>query len=154
MSKQYNQFIQAIMREQQPDKEKLISLASLIRKEFQLIVQREAILTFHRKDGHLVDFSSWLTEEQFKKYIIHVPDLLFFIKGKLWIIELDGYIHYVKDSIVKKDYDRNACYERAKLNTIIIGEWDILIKLKKKADRSATVAEIWPEIKERISKLV
>ena len=94
MSNKYNQFIKQQMKNEQPDKHKLIKIATAMRKEFNLTVQREAILTFSREDDHLVNFSSWLTEEQYKKYIIHVPDLLFFIGNKMWIFEIDGYIHY------------------------------------------------------------
>jgi hypothetical protein len=142
------------MRNEQPDKEKLISLASLIRKEFGLVVQREAILTFSREDDSFIGFQSWLNEEQFKKYIIHVPDLLFFVNGVLWIMEIDGYIHYVKNSVMIKDEERDRIYDAAKLNWKKINEWEVLIKHGKKPNRSATVKEIWPEVKCFVQKLV
>ncbi|MHA2054770.1 MAG: hypothetical protein ACW99F_14380 [Candidatus Hodarchaeales archaeon] len=152
--KRYNQFIQRQMRNEQPDKEKLISIASLIRKEFGLTVQREAILTFDKETGQLKEFASWITEEQYRSSVIHVPDLLFFIKGQLWILELDGYIHYCKTSVAKKDLSRNECYERANLNVLIISEWEVLIDLGLKANRSANVNELWPTIKKIIENLV
>ena len=93
-------------------------------------------------------------EEQFKKYVIHVPDLLFFIKGKLWILEIDGYIHYCKNSVKIKDIERNRIYDAAKLNWLKIEEWEILIKIGKEPNRSATASELWPEIKEIIEKII
>ena len=152
--KRYNQFIQHQMRNEQPDKEKLISIASLIRREFGLTVQREAIFTFDKNDGHLVNFSCWLTEEQFKNHIIHVPDLIFFVKGRLVILEIDGYIHYVKHSVVIKDEVRDECYNKAKLHWYKIDELVVLLQLGKKPDRSATVQELWPEIKKIIKKII
>ena len=107
-SNKYNQFIQTQMKQNQPDKHKLIQIATALRKEFGLTVQREAILTFSREDDHLVNFSSWLTEEQYNKYIIHVPDLLFFIGNKMWILEIDGYIHYSNSNVVFKDIERET----------------------------------------------
>lgn len=151
-SKKYNQFIQRMMKNEQPDKEKLIHLATFLRKEYNLTVQREAILTFDKNDGHLVGFSSWLTEEQFKKYTIHVPDLLFFVGKTMWIIEIDGYIHNVKTSVARRDGFRNECYEMAKLNFIIINEWEVLLKLGLKPNRSATASEVCQEIVKIIKK--
>ena len=142
------------MRAQQPDKEKLIALASLLRQEFSLTVQREAILMFDRNDGHLVGFSSWLTEEQFNKYLIHVPDLLFFIGKKMWIIEIDGYIHNVKTVVVRRDKWRNMDYKTAKLNFEIINEWEVLLELGHKPDRSATAKEIWTRLRKVVMKII
>lgn len=154
MLNKYNQFIQSQMRQEQPDKEKLITLASFLRQEYNLTVQREAILTFDREDGHLVGFSSWLTEQQYYKYLIHVPDLLFFVGDKMWIMEIDGYIHNVKGSVVKKDVFRNECYKQAKLNYILINEWDALLNQGIAPDRSATAKELIPEIKKRLDELI
>jgi len=154
VDKRYNQFIQQQMRNEQPDKEKLISLASLLRRTFGLVVHREAILLFDRETDKLKTFASWITEEQYKEFRLHVPDLLMFIKGKLWIIEIDGYVHYVKNSVQKRDIERDRIYEAANLNWFKIEEWVVLIKLGKKADRSATAAEIWPEIEEKIEKIM
>lgn len=142
------------MREQQPDRHKLIALATYLRQEFSLTVQREAILMFDRNDGHLVGFGSWLTEEQFNKYLIHVPDLLFFIGKKMWIIEIDGYIHNVKEKVVKRDKWRNIDYEMAKLNFIIINEWEVLLELGVKPDRSATAKEIWIRLKKTVKEII
>ena len=153
MGNQYNQFMQAMMREQQPDKEKLIGIASLMRQTFDLIVHREPILTFDRQTDRFVNFSSWLTEEQFKKYTIHVPDLLFFLNKKMWIFEIDGYIHNVKDSVVRKDEERDRIYTAAKLNWRKFNEWEVLIGLHKKPNRSATVSELWPEIEKTLQQI-
>ena len=153
-SAKYNQFIQRVMRNEQPDKEKLIHIASFLRKEYSLTVQREAILLFNKSTDKFVSFSSWLTEEQFNKYIIHVPDLLFFINNKMWILEIDGYIHNVKTKVVRRDIERDRIYDAAKLNWIKINEWEVLQKLGHKPDRSATAKEVITEVKEIVDKLV
>jgi len=150
MSNQYNQFIQRQMRNEQPDKEKLIGIASLIRENFSLMVHREPILMFEKETDRFVNFASWLNEEQFKKYTIHVPDLLFFINGGMWIFEVDGYIHNVKTSVEIKDIERNRCYDAAKLHYRIFNEWEIMLSQDIDPVRSATVTEIWPTIKEEI----
>jgi len=154
MSNQYNQFIQRQMRNEQPDKEKLIGIATLIREAFGLMVHREPILMFERETDRFVNFASWLNEEQYKKYNIHVPDLLFFINGAMWIFEVDGYIHNVKTSVEKKDIERNRCYDAAKLHFRIFNEWEIMLSNGINPTRSATVAEIWPTMKEEIEKII
>jgi hypothetical protein len=150
----YNQFIQTQMKQEQPDKEKLIGIASLIRQSFDLIVHREPILTFDRQTYRFVNFSSWLTEEQFKKYAIHVPDLLFFLNKKMWIFEIDGYIHNVKNNVIKKDEERDLCYNIARLNWRKFNEWEILLEQGIQPKRSATVEEIWPTVKAEIESLI
>ncbi len=154
MNAKYNQFIKKQMKAFQPDKHKLITIASFLRKEFGLTVQREPILTFEKTSGKLVTFSSWLTEEQFHKYIVHVPDLLFFVGSKMWILEIDGYIHNVKDKVMIKDEWRNNDYERAKLNFRIINEWQVLINLGLKPDRSATAKEVITEVRKIVKEII
>ena len=154
MNNQYNQFIQTQMRNEQPDKEKLIGIATLIRENFGLMVHREPILMFEKETDKFVNFASWLTEEQFKKYTIHIPDLLFFINGVMWIFEVDGYIHNVKTSVEIKDIERDRCYTAAKLPWRKFNEWEILLSQDIDPVRSATVAEIWPTIKEEIEKII
>ncbi len=154
MNNKYNQFIQRQMRNEQPDKEKLIHLASLIRQEFGLMVQREAILMFDKEDDRFVDFASWLSEEQYKKYTIHVPDLLFFIEGKMWFFEIDGYIHNVKTSVEIKDIERDRIYDAARLNWKKFNEWLLLVNQGLQPNRSATVDEIWPSVKKTIQKII
>lgn len=147
------------MRQNQPDREKLIKIASFLRQEYGLTVQREAILMFDREiDEHLVDFSSWLTEEQYKKFTIHVPDLLFFIGKQLWILEIDGYIHNTNATVAKKDIERNRIYTVASkisnLKWLKINEWEVLLKLGHNPDRSATAKEIITEVREVVGPLV
>jgi len=154
MSKKYNQFIQQQMRKNQPDSQKLIKIASFLRQEFGLTVHREPILTFDKMDNHLVDFACWLTEEQYHKYIIHVPDLLFFIGNKMWILEIDGYIHYSKDSVVFRDIERDRIYDAAKLNWRKVDELAVLVKLGHKPDRSATAKEVITEVKQILTEII
>lgn len=154
VSNKYNQFIKQQMKSDQPDKPKLIKIASFMRKEFGLTVQREAILTFSREDDRLIDFSSWLTEEQYRKYIIHVPDLLFFIGNKLWILEIDGYIHYSNSNVVFKDVERDRIYTAAHLNWRKINELEVLQKLGHKPDRSATAKEVITEVRKILKQII
>lgn len=154
-SAKYNQFIKSQMREGATnEKHKLIKIASFLRQEFDLTVHREAILTFNRNNDKFVNFSSWLTEEQYKKYVIHVPDLLFFIRGKMWILEIDGYIHDTNATVAKKDKERNRIYTAAGLNWRKVNEWEVLLKLGHKPDRSATAKEVITEVKQVVGKLV
>jgi len=153
-SNKYNQFIQKQMKSFQPDKHKLIEIACFLRRKYGLTVQREAILTFEKDSGKLMGYSSWLTEEQFKKYTVHVPDLLFFIGKTMWILEIDGYIHNVKDKVMKRDEWRNDDYKRAKLNFLIINEWEVLIKLGHKPDRSATAKEVITEVRQLLKEII
>ncbi len=142
------------MKNEQPDRHKLIKIATAMRKEFGLMVQREAILTFDRQDDHLVNFSSWLTEEQYKKYIIHVPDLLFFVGNKMWIFEIDGYIHYSNSNVVFKDIERDRIYSAAHLNWRKINELEVLQKLGHKPDRSATANEVMTEVRRLLRQII
>lgn len=142
------------MKQFQPDKHKLIEIATFLRKKYDLTVHREPILTFYKDTGALEGFSSWLTEEQFHKYTVHVPDLLFFVGKKMWILEIDGYIHNVKDKVMRKDEWRNDDYERAKLNFKIINEWEVLLKLGHNPDRSATANEVITEIKKLMKEII
>jgi len=154
MSNKYNQFMQQQMRKHQPDTHKLIKIATFLRKEYSLTVHREPILMFDKSDGHLVQFSSWITEEQFNMYTIHVPDLLFFIGKVMWVIEIDGWIHNVKDKVMRKDEWRDDDYKRAKLNFRIINEWDVMLKLGQKLDRGATPKEVITEVKKIMKEII
>lgn len=154
MGNAYNQFIQAQMRNEQPDKEKLIKIAFHIGRAFSIVVQREAILLFDREDGHLVTFASWITKEQFYKYIIHVPDLLFFLNNTLWIMEIDGWIHNVKNRVIEKDKARNECYRNANMHFELVNEWEVMLSQGINPDRSATAKELIPTVKKRIEKMI
>jgi len=74
--------------------------------------------------GTLVDIRTWLDEETVtsKKFIIHHPDLLVQLPGKILIIELDGDIHIKKS---QKTIDRNKDYEFAKIDFIAVPLYDL-----------------------------
>ena len=154
MSNKYNQFVQAQMKAQQPDTEKLIELGGLIRQNFELIIHREPILLFDKNDGHLVKTAFYLTEEEFKRYIIHVPDIMFYVGHTMWIFEIDGWIHNVKDRVIVKDERRNECYKTAKLNFRIFNEMEILLKQgKTPSKRPATADEVFQEVSKELNKI-
>lgn len=153
MSNKYNQFIQAQMRAEQPDKEKLIELGGLIRQNYELVVHREPILLFDKEDGHLVKTAFYLTEEEFKAHIIHVPDIMFYVGQTMWIFEIDGWIHNVKDRVIVRDERRNECYKLAKLNFRIFNEWEILVKQGVNPKRPATADEVFQEVRKELNQI-
>ena len=155
MAGKYAQFIAHMQRERQPDTEKLIEIATFLRQKFQLIVQREAILRFDRETGKLIgEPSSWITEEQFRTSKIHVPDLLFFIGNKMYLMEIDGTIHNTNATVARKDIERNECYERAGITCRIFNEWECLMSLGIDPNRSATAKELIKIIEREIKLLV
>lgn len=154
MTNKYNQFIQQQMKQNKPDEIKLVQLGGLIRQKYELVIHREAILTFDREDGHLVKSAVWLSEEEFKKFDIHVPDFLFYTPdGRMWIFEVDGWIHNVKDRVAVRDARRVERYARAKLNFKIYNEWDILQKQGKTPNRPATPHEIFKEMEAKLDEI-
>lgn len=154
VSKKYNQFIQQQMRDNATsEKEKLIKICSFIIREYGIAVHREAICLFDKETDKFIKFASWITEEQFHQYAIQVPDLLFFVKGEMWIIEIDGYIHFTKESVALKDIERDRRYNAAGLNWRKVNEWEVLIKLGHKPNRSATAKEVITEVKEIMTEI-
>jgi len=153
MNSKWNQFRQNIMMENKPDTEKLITIATLIRKTHNLIVHREHILLFSKQDCRLVKMADSITKKEYHNYIIHTPDLIFYINNTLWIIEIDGSIHDHKNRVIEKDKMRNEHYTISGLNYIIINELLVLYDIGIHKVRSATVEELWPVINNKIKKL-
>lgn len=154
MSKKYNQFIQNKMKEFQPDLVKLIKIASYLRKHYLLKVIREPILLFDKNDGSFVACTDWITKAEFYKYTKHRPDLVFYVKSKMWIMEIDGPIHNTNTTVALKDIERNECYRAANMNLVIINEWEAMLKRDISPNRSATFDELVPEIKRRMSRIL
>jgi len=151
-SAKYNQFRQQMMRQNKPDNEKLIHLATLLRTRYNIQVLREPIILFDKNTCKIVKITNSITETEYHSYIIHVPDLLLYINNTTWIMEIDGWIHDHKTHVIEKDKMRNEHYELSGINHIIINELLLLHNLGIHEDRSATVPEIWPEIVKRIKK--
>ena len=154
VSKKYSQFVKHIMQNAKPDTEKLITIASFIRRNYKINVHREKILLFDKKTGHLKGHYDYITEQQFHKYVIHVPDLIFFINSKLHILEIDGSIHDTSTSVARKDRLRNEAYETALIPHEIINEWEVLAMTGCAPNRSASPYELIPEIKKRMEKIL
>lgn len=154
MTSKWNQLKQSKMTEHKPDEEKLISIATLMRKRLNLIVKREPFLLFDKETCKLVKVADYITREEHAHYIPHNPDLLFYIKEVMWIMEIDGWIHEVKNRVIEKDKMRNEQYQLSGINHIIINEQLILHNLGIDKHRPATVAELWPVIDRRIKKLL
>ncbi len=142
------------MRENKPDEEKLVNIGGMLRAKYDLIVQREPILLFDVDDGHLVKTACWITEEEYKTHIVHVPDIMFYIGNDMWIFEVDGWIHNVKDRVIVRDERRIECYEKAKLNFEVFNELEILLKQGKNPKRPATPGEIFKEMEQKIDKII
>ncbi len=116
------------MRDEQPDLTKLIKLASLIRKKYGVKVNREPILLFDTQTYQLVKVTDWITKEEYANHIIHCPDIVFYT-NKRWVLEIDGLIHHTNTNVAHKDKLRNEHYTTAKLNHIIIDEFQVIEKL-------------------------
>jgi len=89
-SAKYNQFRQQMMKQNKPDDEKLIHLATLLRTRYNIRVLREPIILFTKNTCRIVKITESITEKEFHTHIIHVPDLLLFINKTKWIMEIDG----------------------------------------------------------------
>lgn len=151
-SNKYNQFRQHMMRQNKPDNEKLIHLASLLRRTYNIQVLREPIILFDKDTCKIVKIAEAITEYEYHTHIIHVPDLVLYINSTNWIMEIDGWIHDNKTHVIKKDKLRNEHYKLSGINYIIINELLLLHNLGIHEDRSATVPEIWEEIVQRMKK--
>lgn len=115
------------MRDEQPDLTKLVGLASMIRKKYGIMVDREPILLFNKETKKLVKIASWITAEEFASHRIHCPDIVFYSnENGTWILEDDGLIHHNKTAVVRKDKWRIDDYNNAHLKYIIIDEWSII----------------------------
>ena len=136
------------------DEEKLIKIATLMRRKYKLFVQREPILLFNKDTYKLVKVKESITKAEYDNHTIHHPDLLFYIKNTLWIIEIDGWIHDTNSNVVKKDRLRNEHYKSSGINNIIISESLVLYNLQIHERRAATAAELWPVINDKIKKLL
>lgn len=153
-SSKWNQFRQHMMAQNKPDEEKLISIGSLMRKRHNLIVMREPYLLFDKEICRLVKISDHVTEAEYHNYITHTPDLLFYIKDTMWIMEIDGWIHDTKNKVIEKDKMRNEHYLLSGINHIIINESEILYNIGIDKVRAATTDELWPSINKKIKKLL
>lgn len=153
MSSKWNQYRQKMMNQDKSDEEKLIRIATLMRTRHNLIVKREPFLLFDKNTCKLIKVADYITREEHKKYIPHNPDLLFFIKGVMWIMEIDGWIHAVKNRVIEKDKMRNEQYELSGINYIIIDEEKILHNLGIDKRIAATADELWPVINRRLKML-
>ncbi len=153
MTSKWNQYRHAIMNEQKSDEEKLIRIANLIRTRHGLVVIREPFLLFDKNTCKLIKIATYVTEKEHKKYIIHNPDLLFLVNGTTWIMEIDGWVHAVRNRVIEKDKMRNERYELSGINYIIINEEKILHNLGINKRIAATADELWPVIDRRIRML-
>jgi len=153
MNNKWNQFKQHMMTQEKPDTEKLINLATLLRKNYHIIVKREPILLFTKDECRFVKMADSINKEEYHTHIIHVPDLIFYINNDMWIMEIDGYIHNYKNKVIENDKMRNEHYTLSGINHIVINELYTLHNLGIHEDRSATVEEIWEEIQHRMKKI-
>jgi len=139
------------MREEQPDLTKLVKLGSLIRQKYGIKVVREPILLFDTRTYKLVKVAEWITKDEYASHIIHCPDIVFYTtKGKRWIIEDDGLIHHTNATVAHKDKLRIEHYEAAKLNYIIIDEFELIERFNM-IERPLNPFEIFDEF-EKIAK--
>jgi len=151
MASKWNQFRQARMRDAKPDTEKLVELGRLLSDHYYVVVHREPICLF---DGaNLVAAKICITEAEFRRYVIHVPDMLVYAGDRKIFIEVDGWIHETNSKVARKDVGRNALYEAADLDFIVLNERQVLEGLGVAAQRPATPAELWPSLRDRMDDI-
>jgi len=73
------------------------------------------------------------------------PDLMWWNNG-LWILEVDGYVHYIKS---EKTNDRNEIYHNNNCKFIVIETFELLEGKTKVSNRS--IESILREVDEKIS---
>ncbi len=150
----WNQYRNAIMNQEKPDEEKLIRIATLMRTRHKLIVKREPFLLFDKNDCRLVKIKQSINKWEYNHHITHNPDLLFYINNTIWIMEIDGWIHDHKNTVIEKDKMRNEHYLHSGINHIIISESLILHNIGIDKKRGATADELWPVINSKIKKML
>lgn len=146
MSKKWNQFRQARMRDSQPDVPKLIEIGRRLAERYCVVVHREPVCLFDPATRGFVGAFPSVTEEQFRSHVVHVPDMLVWVGHDPWFIELDGWIHSVNDRVARRDADRNATYEGAGIRHAILNERQILEEAGVMSQRAARPDEVWPHV--------
>lgn len=83
--------------------------------------------------------------EKLRREKYRCPDIMFWDNG-LWILEIDGFVHYVKSSKTEK---RNQIYQRNNCNFIIIETFELVgDKVKNK-----NIEKILKEVDDKIMEI-
>jgi len=106
----------------QSDTEQLIQIASYLRKKYKVKVKREPYLLFSG-EGRLISVLDHVKHSDVDRSIeIKNPDILWFDKYGMWIIEVDGAVH---DRKVEKTRKRNELFIKNHIKLIVVNLADI-----------------------------
>ena len=85
--------------------------------------KREWFISLDHEDKFIGKPREFISEAQkMRRDSYRCPDLIFYDKEMLFIVEVDGYVHYVKSAKTEK---RNNIYLNNKCNFIAIDTYDI-----------------------------
>lgn len=116
------------------DRPKLAAFERLIHRKFTGIsVAIEPFMLFSKGENEYLGTKYTLDETETKRNIIHPPDMILYVKGKMVVFELDGSIHDTKR--IEKTNARNKMYEVNEIEYIVINEAELLIKLGMNPDK-------------------
>ena len=100
-----------------------IQVQGYLIREYHLIPRREWFITLDHEDKFIGKPHEFISEAQkMRRDSYRCPDLHFYDKEVLFIIEIDGFVHYVKSAKTEK---RNQIYLNNKCNFIAIDTYDI-----------------------------
>lgn len=139
-----------------PDTQKLIRVNAWLCERQGIRAEREPIMLFDRHTGRLLRWTHSVSERDFRAHIVHVPDLWVpemppGYRDRRMVIEVDGWIHALKDRVRRKDSFRNACYRGAGIPMIIISESMELERQGVGERRAATAEEVYTALSRKLA---
>ena len=101
----------------QSDLEQLIDMATYIRKKYKVVVKREPFLLFNCEGKLISNLEKVKKSEIDKSITIKNPDLVWYDKYGMWVIEIDGNVHLNR---LSKDEERNRIYIENHIKLIVV----------------------------------
>ena len=99
-----------------------LALKAHIQKKYNVLVKREWYVLLDKEDKITDIPKQHISQAQKKrKESYRNPDLLWWDNG-LWILEVDGYVHYIKSEKTEK---RNKIYRNNNLNFITVDTYEM-----------------------------
>jgi len=125
----------------------VIQVQSYLIKKYNVIPKREWFITLDHEDKFSAKPHEFISEVQkMRRDSYRCPDLVFYDKEVLFIVEIDGFVHYIKSEKTNK---RNQIYLNNKCNFIAIDTYDIDGK-GKIIDRD--IEKVFKELDYKISR--
>ena len=111
----------------QTDTEQLIKIANYLFTEYKISVKREWYIIFDIETDEILKIKDHVEREDLRDNGLDIayaknPDLLWFDKYGMWIIEIDGAVH---DRKVKKTLERNALFIKNHVKLIVVNIADL-----------------------------